>query len=304
MTDYNNSLIEYIIFNIIIVFLSFIARLFGIDLIVGCILLSTLFLILMVRTKFSFVMLSVLIMLISYSIAALKLDFKLLILVTPAGLIMGNAYKKRRGALWISACGVLGNVISIVILNIGGNNNFYEMLSMLKDDFQLYIRTIPNFQNLGVDLQQQMYELVFSIVPASIITILFAVSFVVFALARMFLSIKDKKYNYFLKFYQLKADKFTVLVYIILSLFSFVISGTTGQIMLNIFILISIYLALCGLALAHFYLNKIGYKSLRVLFKFISFNLLFIPMILYVLIAIGIFDAWRNIRNLDKESEV
>jgi len=240
----------------------------------------------------------------------------------PAGIVLGYGFKQRWDfrTIFIADSGayLLSLLTTIVIYNLIENVNQIDKLILqpLKRNLgqlrQSMLDIIHMYHELGVDISgagsidrllNSIQDAISILIPAFFIVISAAFAFITLALSKRIAERMGYSCKHLPAFYELKADKNTVAVFIISFLLCIVIDNRIiSSVLLNITFILSIALLVCGLAVLDYFVYRAGIPGIlraviyALLFVMLAVFSMIFPMLhpanLLMLIALGdsIFD--------------
>ena len=234
--------------------------------------------------------------------------FILLLPYMTAGYCIGRDIKYFPTLCAVTAAVLFGNIIDIMLLNaMSGGNAVNQMLDgaaeTMKNTVGQYAAADAGGQLMSAvtDALDRTKQTVLSYFPTIMIVASVILGYILLSLGIFFAArLRIKKYNY-VKFCMIRLPKSTVIIAIILMLITFFTNDDTVYTLAlrNITALLSFAFAVEGLSYADFKLkNKIqsGYKRFLVYLLVAVLGYIFISLIFYALMLVGMLDANLDLR--------
>ncbi len=217
----------------------------------------------------------------------------------------------------VSAAVALGYIIDIMIMNAmaGGDNAVIKMLDesvgTLKTMMSGYLSGIPESETIMQTLNEGLdagKNAVISYFPALLIIASAVTGYAIFSACIFFARrLRAKNYEY-VKFSMIKAPKSVCTVAVILMIISFLSSDSTIYTLAlkNVVAVLAFLLVADGMSLVDFKLSakvKSGYKRFLIYILAMMIGYMFLSLIIYALMFMGMFDANMDFRVLKRAGD-
>lgn len=239
--------------------------------------------------------------------------FILLLPYMTAGYCIGRDVKYYPTLLAVTAAVLFGNIIDIMLLNaMSGGNAVSQILDGAAETMKNTLGQYASAADAGGQLMSALTDAldhtkqaVLNYFPTIMIIASAVLGYILLSIGIFFAArLRIKKYDY-VKFCMIHLPKSTVVIAIVLMLITFFSNdGTVYTLALqNITALISFAFAVEGLSYVDFKLkNKIqsGYKRFWIYLLIAVLGYLFITLIFYALMLVGMLDSNLNLRAIMK----
>ncbi len=234
-----------------------------------------------------------------------------------AGYCMGHDFKYYQTLLAVVVSVIFGYLVDIMILNAmadGGNiieNMLDESMTMMKDTINGYLTDVSDGDELSgmiSDMLNQTKYTVLSYFPTILLIISGIVGYIITSVCIFFAGrLRIKKYSY-VKFSKIKAPRSMCIAAVVLMLITFLSNDDTVYTLAlkNVTAILIFILSVDGMSLVDYALSKkvkSGYKRALIYLVVILAGYLFISVIFYILMFIGMLDANLDIRLLKRAGD-
>lgn len=234
-----------------------------------------------------------------------------------AGYCIEHDFKYYQTLLAVVIAVIFGYLIDIMILNaMAGSGNIIESMldesiTMMKDTMNGYLADVSGGDELSgmiSDMLNQTKYTVLSYFPTILLIISGTVGYIITSVCIFFAGrLRVKKYRY-VKFSMIKAPRSMCIVTVILMLITFLSYDDTVYTLAlkNVVAILIFILAVDGMSLVDYMLSKrvkSGYRRALIYFVALLVGYLFISIIFYILMFIGMLDANLDIRLIKRAGD-
>ena len=152
-------------------------------------------------------------------------------------------------------------------------------------------------------LKSQYLEIIENILPAIGIVFCAFIAFVFPFLSRSYCRKRGRTdFEYMTPFISVKADKLSAIVFMITVVMAFLTTDQLMVVFLNLVLICGAGMMICGFSVIAFYLQtRIKKWSVRLLLYIV---ILFIPSALFLLVLLGIIDAFADLRHIKDRGDM
>lgn len=286
---------EYIIANVILAAIIICAYVVGFAGIFLLVLMPACLAYILTRFRKRYAVLPLAITVAVPSLILMSLDFYTLLLAAPTALFMAYSLRQKKGLLHAVASGVCGWLVSFALIMLIGNVT--HQLDQMKTVFEASLAMVMEAYQFSGEQSAMIYEMLLSLLPSVLICMMALASYGAVYLCLVVIKIRDSSYfGLYRPFCCIKADKMCLLAIVVSFLLSFVTSGLVLKALVNVIVILTAFMLVCGVSVISFFARKISKKPIRILVYILMFISIFVFSSMYLFI--GFIDAFMNMRGL------
>lgn len=198
-------------------------------------------------------------------------------------------------------------VIAVIMYKTyyAGTNIIISGLDATKENFivmfEEYIKTLGEVEINARQIADEFYTVLQNIIPAILIIMSLIMGFFSCCLSSFIFRIFRMDNLFKVSFSEFSVDKITVIVFLLATVFTYVLKDGIGMVAsVNVFLILLFVLQICGLSIFDSILKRRGVITpfrFFIIFLSLMFFTGVLPMILFV--GMGIFDAFKDFRHLN-----
>ncbi len=286
---------EYIIANVVLAAVIICAFAIGFAAIFLFVLLPACLAYIFTRFRAVYGVLSAALVVFVPSLIMMGLDIYTFIMTVPTAVLTAYSLRKKRGLLHAVVCGTCGWFISLaLVLMIGGAA---VQLDEMKAVFEASLAMVMEAYQLSGEQTLLIYEMLVSLLPAVLICMMALASYGAIYICLFAIKLRDSSYfGIYRPFCCIKADKMCLLATVISFVLSFMTDGLILKALVNIIIVLTAFMLICGISTISFFARKIKRKAIRIPVYILMFLSIFVTSSMYLFV--GFMDAFMNIRGL------
>ena len=286
---------EYIIANIVLTLILICAYAVGFAGIFLFVLLPSCLSYIFVRFRTVYSLFPVALVVFVPSIIMMSIDIYTLMLVLPTSMLTAYSIRYKRGLLHAVALGSAGWIISLTAMFVLGD--FALQLEQTKAVFEASVSMVMEAYNMTSEQGALIYEVFMSLLPSMFVCGTALVTYGAVYICVSVIKRRDTSYfGVYRPFCCIRADKMCILAGVFILVFSFMSEGLILKTLINMLVVLTGFLFVCGISTISFFARKIKNKAVRIIvyilmiFGFIAVSSLYL--------FVGVIDAFINIRGL------
>ena len=241
------------------------------------------------------------------SVVSGNVNLSVLMLDVPIAFMLRYAIIKKKSFLFTMSFAVFGELISFAIIAfvvyMAASSGVAAFdISQFQTMFDKSINAATELYQFPPESVLVIREMIIALLPSMLVSIMAAISYVIFYITTFVLKKCDSSYQHIHKpFSEIKADKSCVFAFVIFFIASLFTDGVISSTLVNIVMILGFFLFVCGASAITFFAKRVKNRVARIfVYVLIAFSMAFTST---MFMFVGFIDTFSNSRRANKSSD-